>query len=291
MTTKRADIAFFEWSEIGKRLPFGIVPWSELRKSQDLFVASLRDFHVIFWFKQGSGTYFVDFQEYQFRPNTLALLPKDQIHHFLPLDPENCEIQSIVFQPDFVYRHQNDLQHLFQFTVASHIEGQQILELRPEEAAHLGLLSDQMTEVYNNWSGEDQAYAFYHWLSLFLLACKRTHAAQFEQEEMDERTQRLLRFNELLEQHFRQTTKVEFYLEEMGINVKALSKLTKERYKLSPKAVIDQRRILELKRQLQGTTLPIKEIAYDLGFDEPTNMVKYFKKHTGMTPSAFRTES
>lgn len=76
----------------------------------------------------------------------------------------------------------------------------------------------------------------------------------------------------------------------MGVSVKALSKLAKERYNLSPKAVIDERRVLEMKRLLKGTTIPSKNIAYDMWFDEPTNMVKYFKKHAGMTPNAFREE-
>ena len=45
-----------------------------------------------------------------------------------------------------------------------------------------------------------------------------------------------------------------------------------------------------MKRLLRGTTIPSKNIAYDMGFDEPTNMVKYFKKHVDMTPNAFREE-
>ena len=45
-----------------------------------------------------------------------------------------------------------------------------------------------------------------------------------------------------------------------------------------------------MKRELRGTTKSIKEIAYDLGFDEPTNMVKYFKKHVNFTPTAFRDQ-
>jgi transcriptional regulator GlxA family with amidase domain len=43
-----------------------------------------------------------------------------------------------------------------------------------------------------------------------------------------------------------------------------------------------------MKRMLKGTDMPVKEIAYDMGFDEPTNMVKFFKKHTSLTPQGFR---
>jgi AraC family transcriptional regulator, transcriptional activator of pobA len=52
--------------------------------------------------------------------------------------------------------------------------------------------------------------------------------------------------------------------------------------------VIDERVILEHKRLLVHTDLSIKELAAKTGFDEPTNLVKFFRHHTGHTPAAFR---
>ncbi len=40
---------------------------------------------------------------------------------------------------------------------------------------------------------------------------------------------------------------------------------------------------------LVSTSLSVKEIAFALGFGEPTNFLKYFKKHTSLTPVEFRT--
>jgi AraC-like DNA-binding protein len=54
------------------------------------------------------------------------------------------------------------------------------------------------------------------------------------------------------------------------------------------KAFIDSFVILEAKRLLVATTLSVKEISYECGFDEPTNFLKYFKKHTNLTPTQFR---
>ncbi|AYZ12784.1 AraC family transcriptional regulator [Chryseobacterium arthrosphaerae] len=34
--------------------------------------------------------------------------------------------------------------------------------------------------------------------------------------------------------------------------------------------------------------MSIKQIAYELNFIEPSNLIKYFKKHTGQTPSSFK---
>ncbi|MNL40944.1 DNA-binding transcriptional regulator AraC [compost metagenome] len=52
--------------------------------------------------------------------------------------------------------------------------------------------------------------------------------------------------------------------------------------------MIDQRVMLEAKRLLVHTHESIKEIGFALGFEEPTNFVKYFRKHSGLTPVAFR---
>ena len=56
----------------------------------------------------------------------------------------------------------------------------------------------------------------------------------------------------------------------------------------STKQVIDERVILEHKRLLAHTELSVKELAARTGFPEPTNLVKFFRHHTGMTPLAFR---
>ena len=49
--------------------------------------------------------------------------------------------------------------------------------------------------------------------------------------------------------------------------------------------------MLEAKRILAHTTESVKEIGYDLGFDEPTNFIKYFKKHSKFTPTEFREQN
>jgi len=284
------NIAYHKGAEQGKGLPYAIVGSDTLIANPHLYAPSLRDFHVIFWFKKGTGKYYVDFKEYLFKPNTIILLSKDQVNYFDPFTEDNCEIQSIVFKPSFIYKNDEDLKRIFQFTVASHIEGLQILQLRKEEGDFLTILSGYMKMVYNEWSEPSRSTAFYHWLSLFLIYCERlqTHPSNCDDVVLDKNSRLIHDFNQLLETNFRTEFKVEYYLEQMGITVKALAKLTKERYKMSPKAVIDERRVLEMKRLLKGTSIPSKNIAYDLSFDEPTNMVKYFKKHVGATPNGFR---
>ena len=56
----------------------------------------------------------------------------------------------------------------------------------------------------------------------------------------------------------------------------------------SPKELIDDRILLEAKRLLVHGNKSIKEIGFELGFEEPTNFIKYFRKHIGKTPMEFR---
>lgn len=289
MAIPTEDIEFFKSSELGEGLPFAIVSHDVLMETEDLFRPSLRDFHVIFWFKKGRGTYYVDFRAYEFRPNTVVLISKDQLH-YIEKPAGDWEVQSITFKSEFIYRNDSDLKHLFHFTIACHIEGIQIINLQRQDIDFLNVISDYMRMTYSGWSGKVRENAFYHWLCLFLIHCGALMKLPDDIPDMniDENSKILLHFNELLEKYFRTEFKVEFYAERLGISAKSLARITKDRYKLSPKSVIDERRILEIKRQLHGTSKAGKTIAYELGFDEPTNMIKYFKKHTRLTPHQFK---
>ena len=74
----------------------------------------------------------------------------------------------------------------------------------------------------------------------------------------------------------------------MAVSEKKLTKSIAATLGKSPKALIDERIVLEAKRLLVHTNSSIKEIGFDLGFDEPTNFIKYFRKHEAKTPIEFR---
>ena len=98
-------------------------------------------------------------------------------------------------------------------------------------------------------------------------------------------------FKDLLETNFKNQKQVNFYAKELIITEKRLNQATSKVFGKTPKEIIDDRIILEAKRVLAHTTESIKEIGYVLGFDEPTNFIKYFKKHSLVTPVEFREKN
>jgi len=281
---------YFVSSELGKRLPFAITNYDQLIKSDDIFTPSLRDFNVIFWIKKGKGEYTIDFEKYTFEEGTIILLSKDQLHYFLPFNKAEVEIVSIGFKPEVIYRNDLDIEHLFKFNSHSYQKINQTIYISDSEGNRFQRYCDDLNHIYNKWKNAYQYEGFYHNLCLFLLQCEIIQEKQSEAKDLiqDKPTAEYLTFSQLIEVNYKTEFRVSFYTNEMNVSLKTLSQLTKTFYKTSPKSVIDNRRILEIKRLLKGTSKSSKAIAYELNFDEPTNMFKFFKKHTGITPKDFK---
>ena len=96
------------------------------------------------------------------------------------------------------------------------------------------------------------------------------------------------RFMELLTQYHKQERSMGFYAERLHITPKYLSSVIKEVSGKSAAEWIDQYVILEAKALLRYSGLSIQEIAYELNFSTQSFFGKYFKHHTGISPSAYK---
>jgi AraC-like DNA-binding protein len=81
---------------------------------------------------------------------------------------------------------------------------------------------------------------------------------------------------------------VEEYATLMHITPKHLSQFVKQASGKNALTFINDRLMAEAKTLIQYTQLDMAEIAYQLNFSDPANFGKFFKKHAGQTPMAFR---
>lgn len=70
-----------------------------------------------------------------------------------------------------------------------------------------------------------------------------------------------------------------------------LNKVCHRAYGITPKALIDQQLIVEIKSYLNDTTLPVGEIAELLNFEDASYMCRFFRRKTGMSPLEFRKQN
>jgi AraC family transcriptional activator of pobA len=92
----------------------------------------------------------------------------------------------------------------------------------------------------------------------------------------------------LVEEHFRSERSLAFYAGHLAMTPDRLNDHVKRATGVTAGHLIRQRVLTEAKRQLVFTNQSIHEIAYDLAFADPSHFARFFRKHTGMTPHAFR---
>ena len=96
------------------------------------------------------------------------------------------------------------------------------------------------------------------------------------------------RFMMLLVKDYKISRDANYYAEQMNISSKYLTNIVNQVTGHTPKTIIDQYVILQLKMHLKRTTQSIKEMAWEFHFADVSFFCRYFKKHTGLTPQQIR---
>ena len=127
-------------------------------------------------------------------------------------------------------------------------------------------------------------------LKRLIIKCVRLGKEQLfnEQEPPDEETDIIRKYQALVEKYFRSKQKVADYAELLFKSPKTLSNTFKKLHTATPLQIIQERIVLEAKRQLFYTDKSIKEITFELGFTEPAQFSRLFKNVVGISPSEFQ---
>lgn len=96
------------------------------------------------------------------------------------------------------------------------------------------------------------------------------------------------RFVALVHEYCSQEREVAFYADKLCISIRYLSTIVRSVARSSAKEFIDRAVILEIKMMLQSTDLSVQEIAYRLRFPDQSYLGRFFKKHTGESPTEYR---
>lgn len=127
-------------------------------------------------------------------------------------------------------------------------------------------------------------------LSIFLQGAKDLYKRRGNTiDEPLKREHELYRqFIQLLMINYTQEHEVSYYAKRCGVTPAHFSNAIRRASGRSPLAVITETLVMNAKAQLKSTRLPVKEIAFSLGFGNLSFFNKYFRKHVGMTPQEYR---
>jgi AraC family transcriptional activator of pobA len=96
------------------------------------------------------------------------------------------------------------------------------------------------------------------------------------------------RFRVLVEDHFKERWGINEYAEQMCLTENRLNRICKRFTGKTAFEILQDRILLEAQRYLVYTAAPLAEIAFVLGLNDAAYFCRFFKKRTGLTPSAYR---
>jgi AraC family transcriptional activator of pobA len=96
------------------------------------------------------------------------------------------------------------------------------------------------------------------------------------------------RFCKLVEANFQSPWTVADYAKAAGVSTPHLTRVCRRVLGVSPNELVRQRRLLEARRLLEYTRLPIAEVAHNSGFRDPAFFSRTFKRDVGLAPQDYR---
>ncbi|HEX5064338.1 MAG TPA: helix-turn-helix domain-containing protein [Kofleriaceae bacterium] len=241
------------------------------------------EFHIVYLGLRGAGSLVVDFSKVPLGANTLTVVARGRVQHFLP--ESGVDAWMLLAAPEFIALDARSVDPLRGASVLDPGWATPALKLPAGDRIELLALADQLAAEQARPLDGFQPALMSSLLRAFLLRAERVALASDARPTLPPA---LARFFTTLEQDCTKTRSVAHYAKAAGVSPRRLAELLVDHTGKSTKLVIDERVVLEQKRLLAHTDVSVKELADRTGFDEPTNLVKFFRHHTGTTPDAFR---
>ena len=163
-----------------------------------------------------------------------------------------------------------------------------IVELNEKEQVKFDLLLQVFIDEFET-PDKIQGEMLQMMLKRFIIKCVRLAKEQLITKELNNNQVDIIRkFNVLVDTHFKEKRHVKDYAELLFKSPKTLSNLFGIYNQLSPQQVIHNRLILEAKRLLHYTNMPVTEVGFELGYEDPAYFSRFFRKHTGKSPSEYK---
>jgi len=237
------------------------------------------DFFIVMLFEKGSGVHSIDFVDYRISNCQVHLLFPGQVHSW-DIKPATRGYQLMsdrdlfeTISPDFRFpvsfyqKHpvlkltaRNFRQILYEFEAIS----QELKEPQPLPQ----LLRSRLQVIASLVSRETEKI--------------------YQGDELLHSNALVSGYLQLIEQYYKEQRSVSFYADKLYITANYLNILCQKNMQVSATHLIQERIVLEAKRLLRISDLSVKEIAFELGFEDHAYFSNFFRAQTGTTPSGFR---
>lgn len=238
------------------------------------------DFFFLLALEQGSGFHEIDFIPYDVCAHSIFVLRPGQVHQ-LTLNKESTG-------------------YLLNFNASSYVAHDKVrIELLRKISSLNCYQFDSngfkkpisvLEAIFQEFTNKDEGYqeVINANLSILLTELSRKIGKDHKNKGTPYSQERLEEFLFLLETHSITCKRAAQYAKMMNLSLYQLNAITKSTLGKTCSELINEHIILEAKRYLLATSNQVSSIAYDLGYDDTSYFIRFFKKHIGCSPKVFR---
>lgn len=242
--------------------------------------------YTIYWIQEGKGTYNIDFEHYTFTDNVLFFLSPGQV---FTVDSEQIKTAyKLTFVRDFYCIQTHDQEVACNGILFNNIYETPFVKPCAKDTVKLNLILENLIEEFqqNETAQYDMLQAY---LKQFIISSVRIKKENHVIKE-DTETRLFKDFSLLVEQNFKTMHSVTEYAKRLALSPKSISKHFQKLGSKTPSEFIKNRILLEAKRLLIYTDKTVKEIAFELGFNDPAYFTRFFTKAISKSPLQFKKE-
>ena len=248
-----------------------------------------QNYFSLIWVKEGSGKLKADFAEYNFEANSLFAFSPYQPYMFVT----NNSVKGIAiyFHPEFfcIYKHHKEVS--CNGVLYNNVYQPPFVKVDESSDATLQMLCEQIkTEMQNPDLAQYELLVSY--LKIFLITAARLKTQQQPKAALAVKDNKepfiLQKLKDAIEENFKTKHSPADYAKMLYISPKALAKITKSYFNKTLSHLINERIIIEAKRELYLTDKPVKEIAYGLGYEDEYYFSRFFKVNADVSPQSYR---
>ena len=247
------------------------------------------NYFSLIWVKEGTGKIKTSFSEFDFKDNTLFAFAPFQPFMFSTEDA----IKGIVinFHPEFMFIHQHEKEKAFKEVLYNNANQPPFVSIDINSVAAFDMLCEKIeAEIQNSSLAQHDLLVAY--LRIFLINTSRLKMEQqpLATAAVNENKEHhiLQKLKDAIEENFRAKHSPSDYASMLYVTTKTLAKVSKSHYNKTISNIINERIIIEAKRELYLTNKAVKEIAYELGYDDEYYFSRFFKVNTNVSPQKYR---
>jgi AraC family transcriptional regulator, transcriptional activator of pobA len=246
------------------------------------------NYYSLVWITEGNGKLKTDFSEYSFEKNTLFSFTPYQPFMFLSNLMKGV---AIYFHADFFCIHKHQTEVTCNGVLFNNVYEDPFILVDEKLHATLEKLIDQIKSEMQN-PGLAQYELLISYMKIFLISASRSktqhrlHAVPSSVGNKEPVVMQKLK--EAIEEDFKTKHTPGEYAVLLNISPNALAKITKRHFNKTLTNLIAERIIIEAKRELYLTNKSVKEVAYELGYDDEYYFSRFFKKNVNISPQTYR---